>query len=43
MWGVVTYMDVFGIPRTSKFCQSILWLKNGTTMGVNTLRHNEAT
>jgi len=42
MWGIAYYKDAFGIDRTTKFCQNILWLRGGGMMGVNTRRHNEA-
>jgi hypothetical protein len=43
MWGVVTFKDVFGQEQIVKFCQFVQWMRGGTTMGINTLRHNEAT
>ena len=43
IWGIVTYQDVFNYSRETRFSQSVVWMRNGHSMGVNTRRHNEAT
>jgi len=49
IWGTVTYEDVFGVPRFTNFCHSIVWvqIKNGkttteTVYGHYASRHNDA-
>lgn len=42
MWGIAYYKDAFDNPRQTKFSQSVVWMRNGGSMGVNTRRHNEA-
>ncbi len=43
MWGIATYRDAFNTARQTTFSQSVVWMRNGHSMGVNTRRHNEAT
>ena len=38
MWGIVTYRDIFGVQRQTRYCQSVLFMRDGSTMGVNTRR-----
>lgn len=42
MWGIAIYTNIFGVCHETRFCQSIVWLRNGNTMGINARRHNEA-
>jgi hypothetical protein len=42
-WGVIHYEDIFGERQTTKFCQAIIWLKNGQVFGYFITKHNEAT
>jgi hypothetical protein len=45
-WGIVTYKDVFGVPRETKFCQSLAWIGEGTNeivYGFYNSKFNEAT
>ena len=42
MWGIATYRDAFNTARQTTFSQSVVWMRNGHSMGVNTRRHNEA-
>lgn len=42
MYGVVIYKDVFGCKHETRFSQSVIWFNDGSTMGVNTRRHNHA-
>jgi hypothetical protein len=43
VWGIVSYQDVFGNDRTTKFCQILTWLPDGRVWGYFTNEHNEAT
>jgi hypothetical protein len=43
MWGIMYYKDAFGKGRETKFCQSVVWTRDGSSMGINAKRHNEAT
>jgi hypothetical protein len=43
MWGIAVFTDIFDVPQTVKFCQYVSWLRDGTSQGINTRRHNEAT
>jgi len=46
VWGIVTYTDVFGENRETKFCQTLTWLGSGKdeiVWGFYNSRHNEAT
>jgi hypothetical protein len=46
IWGVVTYFDITGEERTTKFCQSVYWFPTKDGEGINctySRRHNEAT
>ena len=42
VWGLVTYLDAFKIERHVRFAQTFAWMVNGTPMGFDTRRHNEA-
>lgn|GEM_PF-1201359 len=42
IYGTANYKDAFGVNRYTNFCQSVLWLKGGSSMGVYTRRHNDA-
>ncbi len=42
IYGKITYEDAFGISRQTNFCQSILWLKNGTFMSWNAPNNNDS-
>jgi hypothetical protein len=43
IWGIVTYEDIFGEARRTRFCQSLTWLPDGKVFGVFTPGHNDAT
>jgi hypothetical protein len=43
VWGIVTYEDIFGESRQTRFCQSIFWLGEGKVFGYYTPGHNDAT
>ncbi len=46
VWGTVTYEDVFGIARQTRYCQTYTWLVSGdqsTIYGYYNPRHNDAT
>ena len=43
MYGTISYEDSFGVRQHTNFSQSVMWFRDGSTMGVNTLRHNAAT
>jgi hypothetical protein len=44
VWGVVTYRDVFGEERQTRFGQTITWLRDDSNItGYYTERHNDAT
>jgi hypothetical protein len=42
IFGTVTYEDVYHFRRYTNFCFSVIWLKDGNTMGIFTKRHNDA-
>ena len=41
-YGIVSYEDIFGQKHTTKFCQSIIWLPNGTPFGYYIPGYNDA-
>jgi hypothetical protein len=43
VWGIVTYDDIDGVNRETKFCQCITWLPNGQIHGYHLHRHTNAT
>ncbi|WP_199545003.1 hypothetical protein [Paraburkholderia kururiensis] len=43
VWGRVSYDDVFGEHRLTRFCQIMVWLPNGNVFGYFTPQHNDAT
>lgn len=46
IWGIITYTDVFGESRETKFCQNIMWIgesEKEIVYGYYNARHNEAT
>lgn len=43
MWGSVTYEDVFGESRQTKFCYRVFFFPDGSCMGYWDNRHNDAT
>jgi hypothetical protein len=42
IFGTATYEDVYQVSRYTNFCFSVLWLDDGSSMGVYTKRHNDA-
>jgi cytochrome c peroxidase len=40
--GKVTYQDVYRIGGFTNFCFSVISLKNGSSVGIFTQRHNDA-
>lgn len=43
MWGIVTYEDVFGGGRKTRFCHQVTWRPDGKIWGYCTTDHNDAT
>jgi hypothetical protein len=43
IWGIVTYEDIFGEARRTRFCQSLTWFPDGKVFGFFTPGHNDAT
>jgi len=43
VWGIVNYEDAFGESHYTKFCQNIIWLKDGSVMGYYLPGHDDAT
>jgi hypothetical protein len=43
LYGIVNYTDAFGVDRFTNFSQRVEWLSDGTFMGFNTRRYNDAT
>ncbi len=43
VWGIVTYEDIFGENRQTRFCQCLTWLNDGKVFGFYTPGHNDAT
>lgn len=46
IWGVVTYKDIFGEYRETRFCQALTWIGKGNdeiVYGYYNTNHNEAT
>jgi hypothetical protein len=42
LYGSISYEDIFGAKHTTKFCQSIVWLPNGTPFGYYVPGYNDA-
>jgi hypothetical protein len=43
IWGTVSYVDIFGEPHETEFCQCLTWLPNGTIYGIFLPHRNKAT
>jgi hypothetical protein len=43
VWGIVNYEDAFGESHYTKFCQNIIWRRDGSIMGYYLPGHDDAT